>query len=427
VQERNEQYGYDALGQLTSAIYEPGASGAWDYDGAGNRSVPTGYSYDKLNRMTASPGGAVYQNDILGNRTWKNYGQSSVQRYVWDELGRLSSTCSTTQGAKYTYRVDGLRAKKVEGLTILWVDDESQQSQMESSGHYDEIWSVNKPTTRYYYDGQMGFEEEYTPAPGGIQKTVTRYALGARGIDGIEVTDPNQNKTASYPVYDGHGNMIATLRRTLTAPYFERINDRKYDAWGGIRTGTGPEQGYVANIGHRRDAESGLTYMRARYYEPGTGRFIAEDPARDGTNWFVYSSNDPVNRVDRTGRSAESEYWAWIGTGLIALGIGMMFGGSIYGLMSVKGAISEIREFLRLSNNLRTTTMHYSDGEFLEATARLFFRMIDNGEFARLGRVGMGAASSIAGYLLVLIGTSVWTEADFMDPHSPNQGVFGLF
>jgi hypothetical protein len=36
--------------------------------------------------MTASPG-ATYQNDILGNQTWKNYNQSGVQRYVWDEMG----------------------------------------------------------------------------------------------------------------------------------------------------------------------------------------------------------------------------------------------------------------------------------------------------------------------------------------------------
>ncbi|MBA3725794.1 MAG: RHS repeat-associated core domain-containing protein [Armatimonadetes bacterium] len=302
VQDRNETYGYDPLGQLTSANYG-GESGAWDYDGAGNRSVPAGYSYDKLNRMTASPGGAVYQNDILGNRTWKNYGQSSVQRYVWDELGRLNSTCSTTQGAKYTYRVDGLRAKKVEGLTITWVDDESQQSAQQSSGHYDEIWAVNKPTTRYYYDGQMGFEEDYTVGQITPQKTVTRYALGARGIDGFETTLPDgTTKIAVYPVYDGHGNMIATLKRNLNLPYYDRIDDRKYGAWGEIRAGSGPQQGYVANLGHRRDAESGLTYMRARYYEPGTGRFISEDPAMDGWNWYVYASGNPVNLVDFSGK-----------------------------------------------------------------------------------------------------------------------------
>jgi hypothetical protein len=43
--------------------------------------------------------------------------------------------------------------------------------------------------------------------------------------------------------------------------------------------------------------------MRARYYEPWTGRFISEDPAMDGQNWFAYCSNDPVNRHDPSGNS----------------------------------------------------------------------------------------------------------------------------
>ena len=300
--QRTETYGYDELGQLLSANYGNGSE-SWTYDGAGNRSV-SGYTYDKLNRMTASPGGAVYQNDILGNRTWKNYQQSSVQRYVWDEMGRLNSLCGLTQGARYHYRVDGLRVKKVEGLTIQWVDDDSSESQEASSGHYDEIWSTNKPTTRYFYDGQMGFEDDYTINGGGGSRsvTVTRYALGARGIDGIETKVDTQSATAVYPVYDGHGNMIATLTRNGNS--FTRANNREYGAWGDIRSGTGGDQGYVANLGHRKDSESGLTYMRARYYEPGTGRFISEDAAGDGWNWYVYCHSDPVNYGDFSGRDA---------------------------------------------------------------------------------------------------------------------------
>jgi hypothetical protein len=50
--------------------------------------------------------------------------------------------------------------------------------------------------------------------------------------------------------------------------------------------------------------------MRARYYEPGSGRFVSEDPARDGMNWFSYVRNDPVNMIDRSGRSAELAFAA---------------------------------------------------------------------------------------------------------------------
>jgi len=72
--------------------------------------------------------------------------------------------------------------------------------------------------------------------------------------------------------------------------------------WGERQTGTlQTGKGYCANLGHQED-ETGLVYMRARYYEPTTGRFISEDPARDGVNWYLYADGNPVNRVDPTGR-----------------------------------------------------------------------------------------------------------------------------
>ena len=58
----------------------------------------------------------------------------------------------------------------------------------------------------------------------------------------------------------------------------------------------------VQNLGHKQDDESGLTYMRARFYEPGSGRFVSEDPSRKGANWYVYCSSDPVNYGDYSGR-----------------------------------------------------------------------------------------------------------------------------
>ena len=83
-------------------------------------------------------------------------------------------------------------------------------------------------------------------------------------------------------------------------------NAQSYDAWGGVRSGSSTEdQGYVANLGHRKDAESSLLYMRARYYEPSTGRFVSQDPSRNEANWYVYATNDPVNRSDKDGRLSD--------------------------------------------------------------------------------------------------------------------------
>ncbi|MCC6402831.1 MAG: RHS repeat-associated core domain-containing protein [Fimbriimonadaceae bacterium] len=84
-------------------------------------------------------------------------------------------------------------------------------------------------------------------------------------------------------------------------------HERTYGPRGDVVSSSGspPQQGYCANLGHRQDAESSLVYMRARYYEPTTGRFLSEDPARDGTNWYAYCGSDPVNYFDADGTSRE--------------------------------------------------------------------------------------------------------------------------
>jgi len=98
--------------------------------------------------------------------------------------------------------------------------------------------------------------------------------------------------------------MVATLARSGST--FITGNPRSFDAWGGIRGGPhsgAPKGRYCANLGHVQDDESGLVYMRARYYEPGTGRFVSEDPGQSGPNWYAYCGPDPVDFSDTDGKA----------------------------------------------------------------------------------------------------------------------------
>lgn len=101
--------------------------------------------------------------------------------------------------------------------------------------------------------------------------------------------------------------MIATLNRTTGG--FATAHKRYFDVWGAVEHESGlgtnpPSQKYCANLGHVQDDESDLIYMRARYYEPWTGRFVSEDKALDGLNWYSYANNDPVGLVDQRGTEA---------------------------------------------------------------------------------------------------------------------------
>ncbi|MBQ3426224.1 MAG: RHS repeat-associated core domain-containing protein, partial [Clostridia bacterium] len=66
-----------------------------------------------------------------------------------------------------------------------------------------------------------------------------------------------------------------------------------------------PVYDYYSNplryCGEYYDSESGLTYLRGRYYSSELRRFITEDPAKDGMNWYAYCGNNPVMFVDPWG------------------------------------------------------------------------------------------------------------------------------
>ncbi len=64
--------------------------------------------------------------------------------------------------------------------------------------------------------------------------------------------------------------------------------------------------------GHRTDADSGLVYMNARYYDPEIGRFLTADPVvadpkdPQSLNRYAYANNNPISNVDPTGHFSES-------------------------------------------------------------------------------------------------------------------------
>ena len=111
--------------------------------------------------------------------------------------------------------------------------------------------------------------------------------------------DPNTGAATSREYYHANrlGSVIAMADETgtLTAQY--------------VYTPFGVEDAYNASgnpfryTGRRLDAQWGIYYYRARYYDPQIGRFLETDPAWyvDSMNLYAYVQNDPVNNIDPTG------------------------------------------------------------------------------------------------------------------------------
>ncbi|MFC4932721.1 NBR1-Ig-like domain-containing protein [Massilia sp. GCM10023247] len=91
---------------------------------------------------------------------------------------------------------------------------------------------------------------------------------------------------------DGAGNVISRTR---------------YEPYGYAASGAMPTIGFT---GHVNDADTGLTYMQQRYYDPIAGRFLSIDPvvtdANTGSsfNRYSYANNNPYYYFDLDGRSS---------------------------------------------------------------------------------------------------------------------------
>jgi RHS repeat-associated protein len=132
---------------------------------------------------------------------------------------------------------------------------------------------------------------------------VLNYATYLIGPRGPEYRRDDTAGTVRWYLFDGLGSVLGEVdpNGNITAT-------RKLDVYGFVRSSTGTstsKQKFVGGLGHQSDDETGLIYMRARYMDPTTGRFISEDPAKSGANWFAYCNDNPNNSIDQTGRSLE--------------------------------------------------------------------------------------------------------------------------
>lgn len=254
-------FDYDGSGRLTSAD-RPAGSGLADetfaYDVMGNR-TSQGAAFDMGYRLTGDDR-YTYAYDDEGNlvrRTDRRTG--SVRTLEWGVNGELLSVTDDGRTTRYRYDPFGRRI---------------------------EVRGSDGRVLRYAYDGSN--VALVLDAAGAIVESYTTTEVA-----GLFLSRTTADGT-TYPVFDGLGSVVG-----YTGATGQLTEARAYSAFG---ESSGGRQTY-GYTGHQFDADTGLIYARARYYDPALGRFLSEDPA-PALNPYPYADNQPCSRTDPTGATS---------------------------------------------------------------------------------------------------------------------------
>ena len=280
-------YTYDALGQLIQvndrSDTRSGASGTtwkYTYDLGGNilkkerfayadTTTPletTTYEYGDANwrdKLTAVNGNAIAYDAIgnpLSDGTWT---------YTWQNGRQLQKMQKAGVTAEFVYNADGLRVQKtVNGVATKYTLHGKNIVHMTSGA--DEL--------HFFYDAQN------RPAVVVYNGTAYAYVRSLQG-DIVTILDENGNVAVSYG----------------------------YDAWGAPLWCTGELAETLGKVqpfryrGYVFDEETGLYYLRSRYYNSELGRFLNADTIYY-CNLFCYCKNSPTRRFDANGKEDEDVY-----------------------------------------------------------------------------------------------------------------------
>ncbi|MBP8641217.1 MAG: hypothetical protein KBI01_10045 [Oscillospiraceae bacterium] len=220
-------------------------------------------------------GNLLHREDV----TTQNGGSASDESsYTYNGYNQLMSAVNTYgDTCEYTYDAEGLRNSKASA---------------------DEM-------TRYICEsGNIVLETD------GTGKVTAKNVWGMR----LLMREKN-GQTYSY-FFNGHGDITA-----LTEEHGYVLEDYDYDPYGNELTETSKASaGYswqAAQVtyydnpfrycGEYLDLETNNYYLRARYYDPTTGRFLSEDtyPGKAidplSLNLYIYCKNNPVMYTDPSG------------------------------------------------------------------------------------------------------------------------------
>lgn len=251
----------------------------YTYDPVGNRLTETSdagtttYGYDVADRLTSTtpPGqGAIsYTFDANGNQTG-----AGATTYTYDLADRLKTATVGATTETYSYASDGTRLSAATGA------------------------GANQ-TTKFLWDRAFGLPQLAIERDGN-DALLRSYSYG------LDLLSQTAGSNAYLYHHDGLGAVV-----DVTSSAGASLGWSEYYPYGPVRqagAGAGaPAVQPFAFAGEQLDAVTGLYYLRARQYDPGTGRFLTTDPVSLPIDdpyvaSYVYAGNNPTRYTDPSGK-----------------------------------------------------------------------------------------------------------------------------
>ncbi|HET9154486.1 MAG TPA: RHS repeat-associated core domain-containing protein [Solirubrobacterales bacterium] len=257
-------YGYDKNNRLIEA-----GTASFEYDAADNltKGIGSTNTYDAASQLETGTG-VTYSYDKLGERVKASPSGGPATSYGYNQAGNLTSVSRPEEGEvagiaeSFAYDGTGLLVSKTSGLT----------------------------TKHLAWDSS-------SELPLLLEDEDNSYIYGPNDLL-IE-----QISSAEEPTYLHHDQLGST--RMLTDAGGETSATFSYAPYGGIEGRTGTATTRFGFADQYTDAETGLQYLRARFYDPQTGQFLSRDPIDALTGQpYSYGLDNPLTQSDPSGMFA---------------------------------------------------------------------------------------------------------------------------
>jgi RHS repeat-associated protein len=299
-------YTYDVRDRPTGIVIGSLETLNYTYDPSGNvlKMNDWEYEYDGLNRLEAATSvfDLDYTYDALGNRTQQTENTVTTS-YTYNTLMRLTAKTVGSEATYFTYDPNGNMTEKEEG-----------------NSSYTYTWDINNRLREVRDDGNLLFEYLYDSHGRRVKShnhstgvTTTYIYAGINVIHEVTSSESTDylyangmriaKKTGATVKYFHSDHLGST--RLVTDSSGQPTFESDYKPFGQDANATGTEK--YTFTGQYSEADIGLYYFGARWYDASLGRFISEDPIKgsmlssQSQNPYVYCMNNPLRYVDPSG------------------------------------------------------------------------------------------------------------------------------